>query len=77
MGVEKLEMDTVTLRLVARTLPGKQFAAGRQLRVLVIRALTGAGIITPADAQAAVGVMAHPATVSGAADAPAGAEQQR
>ncbi|BBX56872.1 putative MscS family protein YkuT [Mycobacterium shottsii] len=77
MGVEKLEMDTVTLRLAARTLPGKQFAAGRQLRVLVIRALTGAGIITPVDAQAAVGVMAHPATVSGAADAPAGAEQQR
>ena len=35
MGVESIEVDTVTLRLVARTLPGKQFEAGRQLRVLV------------------------------------------
>ena len=35
MGVESIEVDTVTLRMVARTLPGKQFEAGRQLRVLV------------------------------------------
>lgn len=54
MGVERIEVDTVTLRLVARTLPGKQFEAGRQLRVLVIRALTRAGIVTAADARAAV-----------------------
>ena len=39
MGVERIEVDTVTLRMVARTLPGKQFEAGRQLRVLVVRAL--------------------------------------
>lgn len=44
MGVESIELDTVTLRLVARTLPGKQFEAGRLLRVLVIRALGRAGI---------------------------------
>ena len=50
MGVERIEVDTVTLRLVARTLPGKQFEAGRQLRVLVIRALARAGIVTAADA---------------------------
>ncbi len=50
MGVERIELDTVTLRLVARTLPGKQFEAGRQLRVLVIRALARAGIVTAADA---------------------------
>jgi moderate conductance mechanosensitive channel len=50
MGVESIEVDTVTLRLVARTLPGKQFEAGRQLRVLVIRALARAGIVTAADA---------------------------
>ena len=43
MGVESIEVDTVTLRMVARTLPGKQFEAGRQLRVLVIRALARAG----------------------------------
>lgn len=50
MGVESIQIDTVTLRLVARTLPGKQFEAGRQLRVLVIRALARAGIMTAADA---------------------------
>lgn len=50
MGVESIEIDTVTLRLVARTLPGKQFEAGRQLRVLVIRALARVGIRTAADA---------------------------
>ena len=50
MGVETIQVDTVTLRLVARTLPGKQFEAGRQLRVLVIRALARAGIVTAADA---------------------------
>lgn len=51
MGVESIEVDTVTLRMVARTLPGKQFEAGRQLRVLVIRALARAGIVTAADAR--------------------------
>jgi moderate conductance mechanosensitive channel len=51
MGVERIEVDTITLRLVARTLPGKQFEAGRQLRVLVVRALARAGIVTAADAK--------------------------
>jgi small conductance mechanosensitive channel len=59
MGVESIQVDTVTLRLVARTLPGKQFEAGRQLRVLVIRALARAGIMTAADAT--VGVVEDPA----------------
>ncbi|ODR18029.1 mechanosensitive ion channel family protein [Mycobacterium gordonae] len=54
MGVESIEVDTVTLRLVARTLPGKQFEAGRLLRVLVIRALAKAGIVTAADATVGV-----------------------
>ncbi len=59
MGVESIEVDTVTLRLVARTLPGKQFEAGRQLRMLVIRALALAGIVTAADAT--VGLVEDPA----------------
>ena len=66
MGVESIEVDTVTLRLVARTLPGKQFEAGRQLRVLVVRALARAGIVTEADAT--VGAIVHPATAEGAED---------
>jgi small conductance mechanosensitive channel len=68
MGVESIAVDTVTLRLVARTLPGKQFEAGRQLRVLVIRALARAGVVTPADAPATVGAIVHPATTAGAED---------
>lgn len=59
MGVESIQVDTVTLRLVARTLPGKQFEAGRQLRVLVVRALALAGIVTAADAT--VGLVEDPA----------------
>ncbi|PQM46921.1 putative MscS family protein YkuT [Mycobacterium talmoniae] len=39
MGVESIEVDTVNLRMVARTLPGKQFEVGRRLRVQVVRAL--------------------------------------
>ena len=50
MGVESLEVDTVNLRMVARTLPGKQFEVGRQLRLLVIAALARAGIVTSAEA---------------------------
>ena len=59
MGVESIELATVTLRVVARTLPGKQFEAGRQLRELVIRALARAGIVTAADAT--VGLVEDPA----------------
>src|ERR1700757_4816564 len=51
MGIESIEVDTVTLRVVARTLPGKQFEAGRQLRLLGVRALARAGIVTAADAK--------------------------
>jgi moderate conductance mechanosensitive channel len=67
MGVESIAVDTVTLRLVARTLPGKQFAAGRQLRALVIRALARAGVVTQADAAAGVGALGavvHPAAAT-------------
>ncbi|MFB1296528.1 mechanosensitive ion channel family protein [Mycobacterium sp. pW049] len=46
MGVESIEVDTVNLRMVARTLPGKQFEVGRRLRILIIAALAGAGIAT-------------------------------
>jgi len=49
MGVESIELDTVNLRMVARTLPGKQFEVGRKLRLLVVAALTRAGIVTTAD----------------------------
>ena len=50
MGVESIERDTVNLRMVARTLPGKQFEVGRRLRALIVKSLRSAGV---ADAEAA------------------------
>jgi small conductance mechanosensitive channel len=67
MGVESIELDTVNLRMVARTLPGKQFDVGRKLRVLVIAALMRAGIASPADGSPVVEALVHPATADDAA----------
>jgi small-conductance mechanosensitive channel len=68
MGVESIEVDAVTLRLVARTLPGKQFEAGRRLRALVVRALDRVGVNTPIEKPVTVGAIVHPATAAGAED---------
>src|SRR3954468_21562969 len=65
MGVESIEVDTVNLRMVARTLPGKQFEVGRRLRALVVSALGRAGIVTPADQKPMIGAIVHPATAGG------------
>lgn len=69
MGVESIELDTVNLRMVARTLPGKQFEVGRRLRIRIIAALTTAGIAT-ADQAPTLGNL-NPS--SGAADKETGA----
>ncbi len=67
MGVESIELDTVNLRMVARTLPGKQFEVGRRIRVLIVRALRRAGVVSPADGAAPmVEALVHPATAGGA-----------
>jgi small conductance mechanosensitive channel len=44
MGVEDLTVDQMNIRMVARTLPGKQFEVGRELRVRVAAALSREGI---------------------------------
>jgi small conductance mechanosensitive channel len=44
MGVEKIEADTYSVRMVARTLPGKQFDVGRDIRARVATAFLRAGI---------------------------------
>ncbi|NMO01875.1 mechanosensitive ion channel family protein [Gordonia sp. TBRC 11910] len=44
LGVTDLELDSMTVRMVARTLPGKQFEISRALRARIIRALARAGI---------------------------------
>ena len=48
MGVESLEVDQFNVRVVARTLPGKQFDVGRALRVRITRALAAEGITVAA-----------------------------
>jgi small conductance mechanosensitive channel len=48
MGVESIKLDTINLRMVARTLPGKQFEVGRMLRAMVLRSLREAGIASSA-----------------------------
>jgi small conductance mechanosensitive channel len=58
MGVESLEMDQLNVRLVARTLPGKQFDVGRELRSRIAIAFRHEGITVPAalDTAAPTGV---------------------
>jgi moderate conductance mechanosensitive channel len=44
MGVEDIGVDTLNIRIVARTLPGKQFDVGRRLRQRIAVALRTEGI---------------------------------
>lgn len=45
MGVESIEVDQLSIRIVARTLPGKQFDVGRELRTRIADALRTEGLI--------------------------------
>ena len=47
MGVESLDLDQVNVRMVARTLPGKQFEVGRDLRARVVQAFRDQGLNVP------------------------------
>ena len=49
MGVERIEVDTFSVRMVARTLPGAQFGVGRDLRARVASAFRREGINVPTD----------------------------
>jgi small conductance mechanosensitive channel len=46
MGVESLAVDQVKVRVIARTLPGKQFEVGRALRAQIATALQREGIVS-------------------------------
>jgi moderate conductance mechanosensitive channel len=46
-GVETIELGHLMLRVVARTLPGKQFDVGRELRLRIAIALQEAGLTPP------------------------------
>jgi len=47
MGVQSIDVDKFQVRLVARTLPGKQFDVGRMLRVRIAAEFRRAGIHLP------------------------------
>ncbi len=49
MGVERIEVDAFSLRMVARTLPGMQFDVGREIRARVASAFRTEGIIVSAE----------------------------
>jgi small conductance mechanosensitive channel len=44
MGVESLGLEEVNVRVVARTLPGKQFEVGRDLRARIVLAFGRQGM---------------------------------
>ncbi len=48
MGVETIDLEQVNVRMVARTLPGKQFEVGRDLRARVVLAFRREGLNVPA-----------------------------
>ena len=46
-GVESIDVGYVQLRLIARTLPGRQFDVGREIRLRAATALRSTGISSP------------------------------
>ena len=53
MGVQSIDMDHFRIRLVTRTLPGKQFDVGRILRARIAAGFRDAGIHLPANLETA------------------------
>jgi small conductance mechanosensitive channel len=49
MGIERMEVSTFSLRMVARTLPGMQFDVGREVRARVAAAFRRDGILVSAE----------------------------
>jgi moderate conductance mechanosensitive channel len=55
-GVETIDVGYVQLRLIARTLPGRQFEVAREIRLRVATTLRAAGVLSPSlDAPTATG----------------------
>jgi moderate conductance mechanosensitive channel len=53
LGVQSMEVDTMHIRMVARTLPGKQFEVGRELRARVATAFRAEGLTVSPDVSTA------------------------
>jgi hypothetical protein len=52
MGVERIEVDTFSVRMTARTLPGMQFDVGQELRARIAIAFRYEGINVSAELDA-------------------------
>ncbi len=52
-GVETIDVGYVQLRLIARTLPGRQFEVAREIRLRAATALRSAGVMSPSIGDAA------------------------
>jgi moderate conductance mechanosensitive channel len=52
-GVETIDVGYVQLRLIARTLPGRQFEVAREIRLRAATALRSAGVASPSIGEAA------------------------
>jgi moderate conductance mechanosensitive channel len=63
MGVESLDLDQVNVRMVARTLPGKQFEVGRDLRARVVQAFRDQGMNVPPPTSTVAAVDGEPQAV--------------
>jgi moderate conductance mechanosensitive channel len=76
MGVESIEVDTVNVRIVARTLPGKQFDVGRRLRIRIMAALASSGIDMASGKGPAVAAVLPPGGPDGNVKAAPGGDEQ-
>jgi small conductance mechanosensitive channel len=65
MGVESLGLDQVNVRVVARTLPGKQFEVGRDLRARIVLAFRRQGLTLPPQSEDGSDPEAAPTEVMG------------
>ena len=54
MGVESITLDQTTMRLLVRTMPGKQWEVGRRMRALITRRFREEGIVLEPEALAAI-----------------------
>ncbi|MGY1696416.1 MULTISPECIES: mechanosensitive ion channel family protein [unclassified Geodermatophilus] len=61
MGVESIDLDQVNVRVVARTLPGRQFEVGRDLRERIVLAFAAAGLTLAPSPEPAVATRPAPA----------------
>jgi moderate conductance mechanosensitive channel len=72
MGVQSIDVDHFQVRVVARTLPGKQFDVGRILRARIAATLRQEGIHLPPTLDAAGPTAADPTAADPTGASPAG-----